>query len=46
LADLREERFMVKITPEWREKLYSQDPYFFDRHLIYDDYLIHLPQSS
>lgn len=46
LADLRDERFMVKITPKWREKLYSQDPYFGDRNLINDDYLIHLPRSS
>ena len=46
LADLREERFMVKITPEWREKLYSQDPYFGDRNLINDDYLIHLPSEA
>jgi len=35
-----DERFMVKITPEWKRRLDSQDK------LLRDDYLIHLPSLT
>lgn len=39
IINMENERFMVQITPEWREKLCSNDSFMLD------DFIIHLPSN-